>query len=111
MADAVHTALQRSMVVGEHEAQAALLALLLAATSGGCGPQPQCSHVKGEAACRIACRAACCHGLGMWEMPELCNVPGAMITAQQKSYPSDHLTGFVPVTFDPSFISLCLSGE
>ena len=67
----VRTASQTSMVVGEHEALAAKLAVLFAATSGDFGPQPQCIFANGKAACRIACRAACCHALWIWDMGHL----------------------------------------
>ena len=70
--DAVHTASMQNMVVDEHKVLAALFAMLLATTSGVCGQQSQCICGKSKAACRIACRAACCHGLGRWEMAELC---------------------------------------
>ena len=47
----------------EHEALAALLALLLAVTSGGYWQQLQCILAKGKAAGCIYCRGACCHRL------------------------------------------------
>lgn len=48
LAEAPDIASLRSMVVGEREALAALLAVLLAAISGDCGQDPLCVCAKGK---------------------------------------------------------------